>query len=67
MYLDPSKLSAMLKRTGMTIPQLAKTSGLNNRTVYDLFDRPHLCNPTFKTVTALAAALDCKAAQLITE
>lgn len=67
MYLDSSKLSTMLQRAEMTVPQLAKKSGLSNRTVYDLIDRPHVCNPTFKTAAALAAALNCKAAQLITE
>lgn len=67
MYLDPSKLSAKLKRTEMTLPQLAKASGLNNRTVYDLFDRPHLCNPTLKTLNALADALGCKVTQLVSE
>ena len=67
MYLDSSKLSTMLQRAEMTVPQLAKKSGLSNRTVYDLFDRPHACNPTLKTLNALANALNCKAVQLITE
>lgn len=67
MYLDPSKLNVMLSRAELTLPQLAKASSLSNRTVYDLFDRPHLCNPTFKTAAALATALGCKASQLISE
>ena len=67
MYLDKVKLTAQLSRAEMTIPQVAVKAGISVQRAYDLFDRPHDCNPTFKTAAALASALGCKASQLITE
>lgn len=67
MHLDKTKLAAQLTRAELTIPQVAVKAGISVQRAYDLFERPHACNPTFKTAAALAAALNCKAAQLITE
>lgn len=67
MYLDKTKLATHLARAELTIPQVAVKAGISVQRAYDLFDRPHDCNPTFKTAAAIAAALGCKAAQLITE
>lgn len=67
MYLNQSKLHAAIKQANISVPQLASKSGLSSRTVYDLVDRTEYCNPTLKTVTALATALGCKASQLISE
>ena len=67
MYLNQTKLHAAIKQADISVSQLAKSSGLSLKTTYNLVDRTERCNPTFKTVTALAAALGCKATQLITE
>lgn len=67
MYLDKMKLATHLSRAELTIPQVAVKAGISVQRAYDLFDRPHNCNPTFKTAAAIAAALGCKATQLITE
>lgn len=67
MYLDKKKLATQLERSKLTVFQVAVKSGISVQRTYDLFDRPHECNPTFKTAAALAAALGCKVTQLITE
>lgn len=67
MYLNQSKLHTALKQANISVPQLAKASGLSVKNTYNLVDRTEHCNPTLKTVTALATALGCKASQLISE
>ncbi len=67
MYLNQSKLHAAIKQANLSVPQLAKASGLSLKTTYNLVDRTERCNPTFKTAAALANALGCKVSQLISE
>lgn len=67
MYLSQSKLHAAIKQAGLSVPQLAKAADLSVKNTYNLVDRTERCNPTLKTITALATALGCKASQLISE
>ena len=67
MYLNQTKLHAAIKQADISVSQLAKSSGLSLKTTYNLVDRTERCNPTLKTVTAIAAALGCKVSQLVSE
>lgn len=67
MYLNQSKLHAAIKHANLSVPQLAKASGLSIKNAYNLVDRTESCNPTIKTLNALANALGCKVSQLVSE
>lgn len=67
MYLNQAKLHTAIKQANISMAQLAKSSGLSLKTTYNLVDHTDDCNPTLKTLNALASALGCKASQLVSE
>ena len=59
------RIGQLMEQKGWSTYKLAAKAGIKDSTIYSLFDKN--CNPTYKTLLALADAFEISLAELLSE